>query len=169
MMSDKNSMLSTTELARLFHYNSETGIFTRLVATSSNAPKGGVAGYISPIGYRVIGINGHQYYGHRLAWLYHYGAFPKGQIDHIDGNRANNAIANLRDVAECVNRQNLRHPPKHNLLGVLGVSASTTKKRYQAKIQLNGVKHHIGTFDTIEEASAAYVAAKRAIHIGCTI
>lgn len=168
-MSNKNSMLSASELYQLLSYDAGTGVFVRRVTTSQNAKEGDVAGYISPIGYRVISLKSRQFYGHRLAWLYHYGEFPSGQIDHKDGDRANNAIANLRDVAECVNRQNLRRPPQHNLLGVLGVSVSTSRKRYQAKIQLDGVKHHLGTFDTIDEAANAYLAAKRAMHAGCTI
>ena len=169
MMSDMNSILSATELRDLLSYNSDTGLFTRLITTSTNARKGSVAGYISPIGYRVISLKNRQFYGHRLAWLYTYGEFPKGQIDHIDGDRSNNAIANLRDVPEGINRQNLREPPRHNLLGILGVSVSTTGKRYHARIQLNGSKTHLGTFDTAEEAQAAYLLAKRAMHSGCTI
>lgn len=169
MMSDKDSILSVSELSKLLKYDPLTGQFTRLVTTSQNAKKGSEAGYISPIGYRVISIKSRQFYGHRLAWLYVHGEFPKGQIDHIDGNRANNAISNLRDVAEIVNRQNLRVPPKHNQLGILGVSRSTSGKRYHARIQLNGVKVHLGTYDTCEDAQAAYLSAKRSLHSGCTI
>lgn len=168
-MSDKNSILSASELRALLSYDAETGLFVRLVTTSQNARRGTEAGYISPIGYRVISIKGRQFYGHRLAWLYTHGEFPRGQIDHIDGNRANNAIANLRDVVEGINRQNLREPPRHNRLGILGVSRSTTGKRYHSRIQIDGVKVHLGTFDTSEEARAAYVAAKRELHPGCTI
>lgn len=168
-MSNKNSMLSASELHQLLSYDAKTGVFLRRVTTSQNAKEGDVAGYISPIGYRVISLKSRQFYGHRLAWLHHYGEFPMGQIDHIDGNRTNNAIANLRDVSARVNRQNLRRPPRHNRLGILGVSVSSTGKRYQARIQLNGVKQHLGIFDTIAEASDAYIAAKRSIHSGCTI
>ena len=168
-MSNRAKAISQEQLHQLLSYDIETGEFIRRTSTSSNAKKGMRAGYVCVLGYRVIYINGRQYYEHRLAWLYVHGNLPKGQIDHIDGDRSNNALANLRDVPEWVNHQNLRNPPRSSRLGILGVSVSTSGKRFQARIQVNGKKHHLGIFDTLEEARHAYLVAKRAMHVGCTI
>lgn len=105
---------------------------------------------------------------HRLAWLYVYGEWPNGDIDHIDGDRLNNRIANLRDVSRRVNLENQRRPKACNKSGFLGVK-TFRDQRFQARIQVRGVQLHLGTFDTPHEAHAAYVAAKRNLHQGCTL
>lgn len=86
-------------------YDADTGAFT----WTGNAPKrspvrpGELAGWVAFNGYRYIGIGGVQFLAHRLAWLYVHGVWPTEQIDHIDGDRLNNRVANLREAA---NRQN---------------------------------------------------------------
>lgn len=105
--------------------------------------------------------------GHRLAWLLHYGEWPKGSIDHINGVRDDNRIENLRIANNQINCQNKRKALPSNKLGVLGVSYYAGA--YRANIMLNKKQIHIGRFDTIEEASRAYVDAKRKYHEGCTI
>ncbi|MDD0156969.1 HNH endonuclease signature motif containing protein, partial [Shigella flexneri] len=73
---------------------------------SARGAVGKVAGTIS-YGYNAINIDGVRYFAHRLAWLYVYGEWPKQEIDHIDRNRRNNAISNLRDVSRVVNALNV--------------------------------------------------------------
>ena len=92
---------------------------------------------------------------------------PAVRVDHIDGNRANNAIANLRDVTRSVNHQNLRRARSDSAHGFLGVSPFFGK--WKARITVNRVFQHLGVFDTPEEAHAAYLEAKRRLHVGCTI
>ena len=99
---------------------------------------------------------------HRLAWLYVYGEWPHQQIDHIDGNKLNNRIENLRDVSPYANNENLHNPKKHNSTGVLGVRKRGNK--YHSRIVVNGIEKHLGTFPTAAIAHQAYIDAKRKYH-----
>ena len=118
-------------------------------------------------GGRVIVIDGRRYPVPRIIWLYVYGALPADQIDHIDGDRQNNRLANLRDVSCSVNQQNRRRARTDSTTGLLGVSPCG--RRFRAKIKLDGKLRHIGNFKTPEEAHASYLRAKRQLHEGCTI
>lgn len=156
-------------LLELFSYDRATGIFTRNFTTSSNAKAGGAAGGVmSGGGYRRIKIDGVYYRAHRLVWLYVFGCWPTHQIDHIDGNPANNALSNLRDVPQALNCQNLRKPRSDNRSsGLLGVQAHAN--RWRALISIGGKQRRIGSYATPEEAHAAYLNAKRQHHAGCAI
>ena len=98
----------------------------------------------------------------------HTGAWPKGDIDHINGKRDDNRIANLRDVPRAVNRQNVLRARADNRVGLIGVKASRNGT-YEARIGVNGKYLHLGTYRTAEAAHAAYVSAKRQHHIGNTL
>jgi hypothetical protein len=94
--------------------------------------------------------------------------FPCGDVDHINGIRDDNAIANLRDVSKRVNQENLKHANSANKsCGLLGVTKCRDK--WRAAITANGVARHIGVYPTPTEAHAAYLQAKRTLHAGCTI
>jgi hypothetical protein len=67
---------------------------------------GSKAGTLHKKGYTQIKINGNLFMAHRLIWFVTYGKFPDNQIDHIDGDKSNNRIENLRDVSQKVNSQN---------------------------------------------------------------
>ncbi len=83
-----------------------TGKLTWIVSRGS-AGAGRIAGAIGPRGYRRISISGHHYWTHRLVWLFATGQWPRGEIDHINHDKGDNSIVNLRDVAHCVNDRNL--------------------------------------------------------------
>ena len=160
--------LTAAMLRDALDYNRDTGVFTARLTSGTRTAGDAAHGCKKDNGYFVIGVEGKQYYAHRLAWLHCYGEWPRNQIDHIDGNRANNAIENLRDVSRDVNMQNLRRATSVNVLGVLGVTP-WHGGRYRASIGLNGQRYHLGLFATEAEAYAAYVAKKREIHEGCTL
>lgn len=152
--------MDQNNLLEIIKYEPENGTFERLKRTSSNAAIGG----INKHGYRVISVCGKPFYAHRLAWLYMTGDWPKGQIDHINGNRSDNRWCNLRDVSLQKNQQNLNSPQKNNTTGLLGVcymGENRRGKKYAASIYRNGVKHNLGYFETPEEAHVAYMNAKR--------
>jgi hypothetical protein len=154
--------LTAARLRELLHYDSETGEFTRRTIVrkvSASAKKGD--------GYVYISVDGHRYRAHRLAWLYVTGNWPAHGLDHRDGDKTNNRFANLREASQLANTQNQRRPHRDNKLGLLGVSQF--RNRYRAQIQTAGQLKRLGWFDTPEEAHAAYVAAKRREHPGCTI
>ena len=97
---------------------------------------------------------------HRVAWLLYYGTWPKHQIDHIDGDRANNRIKNLRDVPQSENLKN-RGVDRRNTTGVCGVRVYKQTGKYVAYIRLGGVSKHLGYFSTFEEAVEARQKAEK--------
>lgn len=158
--------MGSDELRKALVYDGETGHFTRLGDARTSAS--GFAGTINNNGYRLIRVGKHRHRAHRLAWLYVHGEWPTGEIDHLNGVRDDNRIANLRDVSNLINQQNRRSALKHGKTGLLG--ATTTKKgRFRAAIHTSGRCIHLGVFDTALEAHQAYVEAKRELHPGCTI
>lgn len=151
--------MDTQKLKMLLRYDPETGVFTRLTKWGSKQI-GDEAGSISPQGYRQIGLMGKTYVGHRLAWLYVYGKWPDGDIDHVNRNRADNRIDNLRDVPRSKNLHNsgARLHSQTKIKGVSLVSlrrGKRPKKLWRADISFNGKRTFLGAFYTIEEATAA--------------
>jgi hypothetical protein len=161
--------LTADILRAALHYDPQTGIFSRISVGRGKRPKDGLAGCINKNGYRVISVLSVQWYAHRLAWLHVRGTWPAKEVDHIDGNRSNNAIANLRDVDGATNCQNLRRAHSGNTSGYLGVSWRSRDKIWYAQIWDGTKQTNLGRFETPELASAAYLDAKRKLHQGCTI
>ena len=161
--------LEASRLREVLTYDQITGVFTWRTQTSKNSRRiaGELAGCPDNQGYLRIQIDGKSYRSHRLAWLYVYGEWPTCHIDHVNGCRSDNRIVNLRDTTREVNLQNQRKAVCTNKVGLLGVSVSG--KSYRASIRIDGVKRHIGVFETAQLAHQAYVQAKRQHHTGCTI
>jgi hypothetical protein len=159
--------------ARL-EYNPLSGVFTWKVNGYHNTTVAGdVAGSISHWGYIVISIRldgrHHRIFAHRLAWAFVHGAWPIPMIDHHDGAKTFNAIANLREADHSLNGQNQRRAPSNNRsCGLLGVSP-TASGRWRSGIFVNKRRIHLGCFDTAEVAHQAYIAAKRRLHAGNTL
>lgn len=137
------------------HYCPDSGEFTRA---------GLAAGGQDGLGYVRIRVDGNKYKAHRLAWLYVFGEWPVGMIDHINGIRSDNRLCNLRDVGRAANIQNQRRPRSDNTSGYLGVSLHRSGK-WKASIQANGKYVYLGLFVSKEDARDAYVQAKRKLHI----
>jgi AP2 domain. len=119
-----------------------------------------------PDGYIYIGLMKAHFLAHRLAWFWVHGEWPPLLIDHLNGVRDDNRIANLRQADRRLNMENRRRE-SYNVTGLLGVKPNG--KGFSARIGVRGVEHHLGTFKTPEEAHAVYVEAKRRLHEGCTI
>ena len=90
-------MITQSKLKELLHYDPETGHFTYLIA-KGRCRKGLRAGTLHTRGYRKIGINGHLYMEHKLAWLYEHGDWPKTSMYHINSIRDDNSADNLLDI-----------------------------------------------------------------------
>jgi hypothetical protein len=159
-------VITESDLRKRFHYDELNGIFTYKVKPCQRMHVGDEAGYTQH-GYRNIVISGKTYKAHRLAWLYVYGVWPEQCIDHINGDRGDNRISNLRCATISENSQNQRKAKKSNKTGFLGVSPRG--RRFKAQISVSGNLKVIGIFDTPEEAHFAYVQRKREIHAACTI
>ena len=156
-------MLTQAELKQLLHYDPETGLFTRLTSPTQKIKIGDIAGFKCN-GYIRITLNYKSYAAHRLAWLYVYGSFPKNQIDHINQDRSDNRINNLRDVTVQQNAFNL--PLKvTNKHGYTGIEWHKNMQKYRAQIKINYKSKHLGYFDCPKEAHQAYLKAKAELHI----
>lgn len=156
--------LTQARLKELLHYDPETGVFTWVGRTGKKSKPGKVAGGGRPDGYVAIGVEGVRHLAHRLAWLYVYGAWPEGHLDHADGVRRNNSARNLRVCDDAENGQNRSGPNANNRLGLLGVCLDRRYGTYSATITHQRSKRHLGTFKTAEEAHKAYLAAKARLH-----
>ena len=147
------------------HYDISTGLFTWAVS-GRGIKKGCIAGSITAEGYWQIKAGFQVYRAHRLAWFIVYGAWPDGEIDHINGDRKDNRIANLRVVDRAGNSQNRRVAHIDNKsTGLLGSTWNKQHKCYQAKIQADKVRHHLGYFSNPLEAHKVYMEAKDHLHI----
>ena len=146
-------MLTQERLKELLHYNPDTGVFIWRISRRG-VKQGKIAGSISSDGYLFIGIDCRLYRAHRLAWLYITGEFPRHQIDHINHDRDDNRICNLRDVSMGENSRNRRKDPR-NTSGHTGVYWLKAKKKWQASIKNRGKHYHFGWFCDIEDAKAA--------------
>lgn len=156
--------LSQEELKKFLHYDPYTGVFIRIAGAnkrSHNRFYGKIAGTDSGHGYRLIFVSGGNYYAHRLAWFYVHGEWPD-IIDHIDGDRANNRIGNLRICSKRENGCN-RPAPRNNTSGFKGVIYHKASRKYAARIGSSGKSIHLGLFVTAEEA--AYARNQAAIRL----
>ena len=138
----------------LFSYDQSTGN----IYQKKKRPKvqvGGLAGAITPKGYRYIQAQGCKYPAHHLVWFFETGSFPILFIDHIDGNKLNNHFSNLREVTTKQNNEH-RGKQKNNSSGYKGVTFNKRLNKFIAQIQHNSKQLHIGTFETALEASNAY-------------
>jgi len=159
--------LTQDQLTQALHYDPETGVFRR--RSRMNASKIGTVPKNPRHAYLNIGIGFHVYRAHRLAWLYVHGSWPDGQIDHINGDKLDNRIANLRVATNSQNKQNMRKARSDSRSGLIGASWHTKSNKWRAAIQIDGKKKHLGYFDTPEEAHQVFMEHKRERHAFCTI
>lgn len=153
---------TTSERVReLFDYDPETGLFTARTAKGNRLTK--FSGYLRPDGYVDLMVDGAKYRAHRIAWLHVFGKWPEGVIDHIDRNRSNNRLANLRDVTPAYNMHNSERS------GTRGGKAGIERRpsgRFRVKLSVGGKQYTVGTFDSEKEAADAYFSAKYKLHPG---
>ena len=150
--------ITAEKLRELLDYDPETGTFTwRVRVRNSRIEVGAVAGSRHICGYTQIYLQGRPYLAHRLAWLHYYGTWPKAQIDHINRDRADSRISNLRDVTHKQNQQNLSKSC-NNTSGFAGVHWVKRDSRWKAQITYNYRHIHLGYFTEI----AAAIAARKA-------
>jgi len=151
-------MITINRIKELLLYDHETGIFRWKVMRGGSLP-GSIAGSLTWNGYHHIMIDGKNYRAHRLAWLYIYGEWPTIDIDHVDGDRTNNKIENLRLALRSQNNIN-SGPPKNNTSGIRGVYWNKKAGKFTASIGVNGKSIYLGLFSSIEEALDARISAE---------
>jgi len=151
-------MLSRTELKKWVTYNPISGVF-RKNHNKGRGKKGSIIGSINKgHGYLLIKVKGEIYLAHRLVWLYVYGHLPTGGLDHVNHNKLDNRICNLRSVTQKDNNRNASLS-KTNTSGVCGVSYRKDRGVFEAYIRVDGILKHLGRF---KELADAVIARKNA-------
>lgn len=137
------------------NYDKETGVFTwkKNKNRRSRLEDGAIAGSLKKDGYIRIKLRGKQYSAARLAWLYVYGSWPSNFIDHINGEKTDNRICNLRDATSRQNSQNLK---RHRDGKLVGCTFNKKTKTWASLIRINEKQIYLGSFKSELEANLAY-------------
>lgn len=143
----------------LFEYK-EGKLFWR-ITKGTRAIKGNRAGKLRKDGYRDVGVNGKYYLEHRVIYAILNNELPE-VIDHIDHNRTNNLIENLRHADYASNAWNSKLS-KNNSSGIKGIR-KTHNQKYEARLAVRGKTIQIGTFDNIEDAKKSIEEARNSVH-----
>lgn len=147
-------------LREYFKYNRKTGVFVWRLKPSNSVNAGDIAGSCTNhSGYINIGLKGKIFSAHRMAWIYCNGDIDKSiHIDHINGVKTDNRIANLRVATNAQNMQNVALY-SNNTSGFRGVSWISTRERWRSQIRVNGKLKILGDFINKEDA---ILSAKKA-------
>lgn len=140
-------------------YYPRLGILRWIKSPCNVTPVGSLAGFIMQHGYRCICLHGVYYLEHRVAWYLKTGKWPE-QLDHKDGNRANNKWANLRLATTSQNQRN-KKKGRNNTSGYKGVCWHKPGRNWCAMIEVNGKQKWLGRYSSPKLAHAAYIAAAK--------
>ncbi|MCK1322118.1 HNH endonuclease [Bradyrhizobium sp. 156] len=155
-----NLLTATADAVRAaLDYNPATGAFIRKASRSSSWI-GSAAGFVHRTGYLVIKIGNRPYMAQRLAWVHFYGQWPDDFfVDHVNRNKLDNRICNLRLAT---NGQNVANSRTRAISGRKGVyPAPRMPGKWQAQINIAGKTTNIGIYDNVEDAALAYGEAAR--------
>lgn len=149
----------------LFRYNPETGSLRWRVAHRGTWA-GSEAGYLAKQGGIQVGVDGKLYYGHCIIWLLVTGRWPESPIDHKNCDSSDNRWENLR---KCTHKQNAANSRRHrdrkdDLPKGVYLDSRPLRRRYYARVFVNGKLEHLGYFSSPEEASTAYIKRAVAVH-----
>lgn len=149
--------VTAEQVRKIFEYLPETGQLRRRITTSANAIAGELAGYPDGKGYLCVSVKKRLYRFHRIVFLHVHGWLPE-QLDHIDGDKLNNRVENLRPCTCSRNAGNAKLM-RHNTSGYRGVSQNAKSGKWVAQIKIFGQQTYLGRFDTPEEAARVYNTA----------
>ncbi len=164
---DCDKMLTAERLREVLSYDETTGVFTWMHRPNSkrwntkNAGK--VAGSVHNGGYLHLSLDNQKYLNHRMAWLYVYGEWPRRFVDHINLDKTDNRISNLRLADFAENSANIS-TRKNSVSGFRGVSFLTSRQRWIAQIHKNKRYYRLGSFKDKECAARAYAEAAQNLY-----
>jgi len=158
----KDAPINLSRLKELLSYDPDTGVFIWKVSRGK-VKIGDAAGAPDSEGYIKIGVAGNSYRRGRLAWFYVHGVWPKELIDHINQDKSDDRLVNLREATKKENQRNKRKY-KNNKSGYKGVSWNCDNKCWQAAIAHGAGKIALGYFKTKERAYEAYCEAAKKLH-----
>jgi len=147
--------ITQDRLSTLFVYDHESGKLKRIASVRGSRK---TVGCVRPDGYLTVCIDRKPYLYHRIVWLLVNGELPPNEIDHVNGDRSDNRISNLRLATPHQNRQNKQSVRTRT--GKRGVTIDMRTGRFIARIGFFGKTLHIGVFDTIDEAATAARTAR---------
>ena len=155
-------MVTQEQLKEYFHYSDGTLIWKKTISKNTERLIGKVAGSITDSGYWCVVLERKKYYAHRLIFLYHHGYIPDC-IDHINGNKTDNRIENLRESTQQQNCFNA-NKKSTNTSGVKGISWHKQSKKWRAECCVNYKNHYLGLYDDMSEAISVLEKFRNSSH-----
>lgn len=152
--------LTVSRIREVLDFYPESGELVWIKKISANTVLGSIAGTVASGGYMQVGIDKRIYRYHHIVWFLFYGKWPASELDHINGDRKDNRVCNLRESDRSTNLANTK-TPANNTSGFKGVLFCRDKKskRWRACIGVNNKTVHLGYFDTAQSAHEAYATA----------
>lgn len=162
---DKQKAIEVVKEFLLYDANSGCVTLRRTIPRVGTA--GREIGYVDDHGYVRLTILGHRLRAHQVAWITMTGDYPRGLIDHINGNKCDNRWSNLRDVDTSINGQNIASATRAKKIStLLGTTFCRKLKKWKAQIGVDGKEIYLGLFESEIEAHKAYLCAKSIMHDG---
>ena len=158
-----NNDITREEVLQLIEPNFETGKLCWKVRRGGSAVKDGEVGHMTREGYVKVKLKGKSYPIHRLMWLLAHGEHPDRFVDHINGDRMDNRLCNLRLVTKAENAKN-RRPTKTSVSGLNGVVWRNDSMKWRSFIRYNNALMHLGSFEDFFEAVCARKSAEARIY-----
>jgi hypothetical protein len=162
ILTETEEFINNELLDSIFIYNKEKGSLIWKVTTSTKHKQGTIVGYLNDGGYLAFTLFGNVYLVHRIIWKIENKTFPIEYIDHIDRDRTNNRITNLREAT--MQQNNFNRTRKDNSTGYTGVALDKRCGKYRAYINIKGKQKSLGYYFTAYDASLAREAAAKELH-----